>query len=61
MKSDLCSKMNASPYAVENTVLHSLMAIPATCGYLRQTLDEKSRKCLLLRYGTESKAYRLYD
>ena len=27
----------------------------------RQKLDAKSRKCVLLGYGTERKGYRLYD
>ncbi len=27
----------------------------------RRKLDSKSRKCLLLRYGTVTKGYRLYD
>ena len=27
----------------------------------RQKLDTKSRKCVLLGYGTERKGYRLYD
>ena len=27
----------------------------------RQKLDAKARKCLMLGYGTETKAYRLYD
>ena len=27
----------------------------------RQKLDVKARKCIMLGYGTETKAYRLYD